>query len=410
MLIISMILSVLILAINPSIVGAGAAVLIVILVWLGQRESQTVNPYYLFLSTPISLLLYSDSVSSIFLPEMSEQVQFVIILGMFSYLAGLLTLRNKALSGVVKEYRNYSFGAFLLIGLMPHLIGIARAGIPFLASDVNLARSAYLAPIIGQFILFLPLTIMVAFKEGSRKKVIISVAVNLISALLLVSKFTVVQFFIFFAFGFVRYQGRKIFPMTRAVAAVLVLVLTPLIFEAVFSMRDTAEQTDFFWRNEIFFGVPLFDEYADYLYLPYTYLTTPWSNFAYIYDVSSKFDYGARSIYGVASFFQLESFLTIEPREIRIPPFNTHAFLSDFYLDFGLFGVVGLSYLLGLLVKQAYVSAIRINDLLSEAIWVTIGFASFLLFFSNHFTNLSYPLVSLLVFSGYRFLSRMFKL
>ena len=75
-------------------------------------------------------------------------------------------------------------------------------------------------------------------------------------------------------------------------------------------------------------------------------------------------------------------------------------------VPFGVVGVILLSFFLGMLVKWSYIAAQRSSDLLQEAIWVTFGFASFLLFFSNHFTSLSYPLISLVFFQFYRLVRR----
>lgn len=395
---------VLILAVNPTLIGAGAAVLVVILIWLGKRESQTINPYVLFLTTPISLILYSESISPVFLPKMNTEVQLVILCGMFSYLAGLLTLSGKKVPGTIRKSRNYSFSIFLILGLTPHLIGIARGIIPPLMSDPSLARSQYLLPVIGQLILFLPITILIAFKDGSRKKMAISIVGNIIGSILLMSKFPLFLYIIFFAFGYFRHQGKRLLPYPKVIA-VFTLVLVPVIFNYIFEIRDDNDQSLYFWRNNISFSLPLLDLYGDYLYLPYIYLTSPWSNFTYIYDISNHLDYGSRSLYGILSFFQLDSLLVHAPPEIRMYPFNTHAYLTDFYLDFGLFGVFSLSYLLGIMVMQIYLKAIRSKDLIDEAIWIIFGFASFMLFFSNHFTNLSYPFISILFFSVYRFLS-----
>ena len=69
--------------------------------------------------------------------------------------------------------------------------------------------------------------------------------------------------------------------------------------------------------------------------------------------------------------------------------------------------MVLLSFLLGFLVKWSYIAAQKSSDVLQEAIWMSFAFASFMLFFSNHFTGLSYPLISLVLFSVYRFVRRL---
>jgi oligosaccharide repeat unit polymerase len=112
------------------------------------------------------------------------------------------------------------------------------------------------------------------------------------------------------------------------------------------------------------------------------------------------------TLHSFLSVFQLDGFFDFVDRPVREVQFNTHGFLADFYLDFGVLGVVCLSYLLGMLVKLSYVLAVEKPDVLSQSAWLCVGFASFMLFFSNHFTGLSYPLLSVILFSSYRGISR----
>lgn len=401
-LLVSTIFAALALAINPSIVGAGAAALMIILVWLGQRESQKINPYYLFLSTPVSLLLYSGSVSRIYLPPIGEGIQLLIIGAIFSYLAGLLFVKGGGRKSKANQSPSYSFYLILCLGLIPYFGGIATTGIPLLASDVNAARLAFFLPIIGQFTIFLPVTMLIAFKRQDRFLIVFSFTLNAVLSAIVVSRFSIAFSAIFFLYGYFRYNGRGLFgvrPVHLIVAAGLAI---PILFEAVFAARESGSQAVYAWQREIEFGSAVLNNYADYTFLPYIYLTSPWSNFAYLFEVPVESSNGARSIYSIASFLQIEGFLNQEPRPVRNGSFNTHAFPSDFFLDFGVGGVILLSFFMGALVKWTYVVAQRSSDVLQEAIWVSFGLASFLLFFSNHFTNLSYPLISLALFEFYR--------
>lgn len=392
-------------AINPSLVGTSAAIIIVALLWLGNREKHVVNPYFLFLLTPISILLYSNSVSPVFLPPLDTNTQLIISAGLFSYLAGLLTIGGNRLKNTPKYSPDYSYYVILILGLTPHVIGVASTGLPVFADNLNAARQTYLLPVIGQLFVFLPVTILIAFRKGQRGKVLVSTTLSFFFAFVMASKFQILFAGLFFFYGYFRYDGKSLLKVPPAALLILTLVAVPLLFEAIYSLRENNPQNQYFWRTQVSFGSLFLDQNADYTYLPYLYLTTPWSNFSYLLELDTQYTYGARSLYSISSVLQLDSALSFDDPAIRRPPFNTHAFLGDFFLDFGVFGVVALSYLLGILVKWCYLVARATTDLLREAIWISIAFASFMLFFSNHFTGQSYPLVSLILFNFYRFLS-----
>jgi oligosaccharide repeat unit polymerase len=125
-----------------------------------------------------------------------------------------------------------------------------------------------------------------------------------------------------------------------------------------------------------------------------------------VVQIHPEWSYGARSLYSLVSVLQLDGFFSIDERPIRAVQFNTHAYLSDFYLDFGVYGVVLLSYFLGAMVKFTYIYALQERDVLSESVWIAFAFASSMLFFSNHFTGLTYPILSFIFFHSYRAVSQ----
>lgn len=394
------------LAINPSLVGSASAILSIILVLLGRREHQTVNPYFLFLSTPISLLLYSDSVSSTFLPAMDLSVQVLIIGGIFAYLAGMLTVNGGRSAMPTANPPSYSFNAILALGLAPHLAGIATVGIPLLAADVNAARASYLLPIFGQFTIFLPVTMLIAFQKRNKPLILVSVVTNVFFSFIVASKFSVMFTGLFFFYAYFRYGGRTLFKINPAYLVIFALLGVPFLFDAIFTVRENTDQIAYAWRRDVMFQSVFLDLYGDYTYLPYLYLTAPWSNFYYVVELHPEWSYGARSLYSMISVFQLDSFFITDERPIRAVQFNTHAYLSDFYLDFGVYGVVFFSYFLGVLVKLTYINALKKRDVLSESVWICFAFASFMLFFSNHFTGLTYPILSFIFFNLYRAISQ----
>lgn len=394
-------LSLFVLAINPSLMGIGSAPLIMLLLWLGLRSTQMVNPYLLFIIAPLSTILYSTAVSPVFLPELDNYTQFVILMGLYSYVIGLMCVQpNKR--RLVSRSANYSFLAIFIIGLIPHLAGIAVTGLPILSENVRAARDAYLLPFIGQFVIFLPLSILIAFKRQSRYLVLLSTSVAMALSVASATKFLILFTALFIIFGYIRYEGRNLLYIKPIYLILLSAASLPLAFNFVFNVRDVGDQTVFLWTSLIYFNYDLLDQNAQYTYLPYLYLTTPISNFAYVVEVQPELTLGARSIFPVAAVLQLDGFLTLEPRPIRMPQFNTHTFITDFYIDFGVPGVMIMSLLLGVIVKITFLTAHASRDVMAEGAWVCVGFASFMLFFSNHFTGLTYPIIAIIIFNAIR--------
>lgn len=400
------ILSIFLLIINLSVMSAACTVLVFLLLWMARKERNPINPYILFLTTPISLLLYTDTLNQQYLPGIQMTTQLLIVGGIYSYLLGLLMLRKRSLSPTPGQLFIPSFWSILAIGLLPHVLGILVAGIPILANDVNAARQSYVIPIIGQFTIFLPLSMLIAFRNKNRFMVLISAVLSIFLSFGVASKFTITLTFLFLIFAYYRYDGRKMFRIRPIYLSLIAVVSVPFLFESIFSVREDVKQLNTKWREEIVFNSSLLETYGDYTYLPFLYLTTPWSNFSYIIEEDLEATYGARTIHPIASIFQLDGLLDIEQRPVRMSAFNTHAYLSDFYLDFGPFGVFLLSFLLGLLVKWSYLRMLRTPDVLNEGAWIAIGFASLMLFFSNHFTGLTYPILALILFNSYRRLGK----
>lgn len=392
--------------VNPSLVGGFSVLLIVFLMWLGKREPLAVNPYYLFVSTPFSLLLYSDSVSKVFLPSMDTYVQFLIVIGNFSFLAGLISGKSVSLARQTAAGPKYSFYLILFLGLFPHILGFLVAGFPLFSSDVTATRATYAIPFFGQFGVFLPVAIIIAFQRRSVPLIVLSVALNLFLSVMTVSKFFILFSFLFFLYAYIRFDGKSLFKFRPWQLVAVGFISIPFMFAFVFSARDTNSQSIYAWRQELRFGSSFLDQFGDFTYLPYMYLTSPWSNFAYLAEVPTNLSYGARSLHSIAAVFQFDSLFDYPPPEVRNEVFNTHSYISVFYLDFGIFGVLIMPFVLGLMVKWAYVRSQASFDALTAGIWVAFAFATFNLFFSNHFTGTGYPVVALVLFTSYRFVRK----
>ena len=66
---------------------------------------------------------------------------------------------------------------------------------------------------------------------------------------------------------------------------------------------------------------------------------------------------------------------------------NTHTYITDFYIDFGYVGAIIASFILGCLIFFFYKKYGMSNDPLLIGFYVLIAYATFMMFFSNHFVN-----------------------
>ena len=84
---------------------------------------------------------------------------------------------------------------------------------------------------------------------------------------------------------------------------------------------------------------------------------------------------------------------------------NTHSFITDFYLDFGYFGAMLASFILGCIIFYCYRKYGLSSDALLVSFYVLISYATLMLFFSNHFI-IGYLLNYYITFGGYYLLMR----
>jgi hypothetical protein len=403
-------LVILIFTLNPGLVSALSGVVFLILLRLGGMERSLFNPFYLFSITPLSLMIYNPEISPHFLTPINFEVGGITFLGLSLFILGLYLVKPKPKDAAPNGFENQHFWVFLLIGTIPHIIGIMIAGLPIIAQgSVDLQRVAYAIPIISQFSIFLPLSIICAFQQKKTYKILLSISLSLFFAIIIVSKFSILLSLSFIIFSVVKYGGRHYISSMIRVSFLAMPLILILLFSKVYDLRGEQEQSETKWRQQISTEVDFIETYGDFVYLPYLYATSPWSNLAHTIEVQENYTYGLTSIRPFISLLQLDDFYQLDQKPIFQWPMNTHAFIADFYRDFGFIGVMLLSLLLGVFVKRIYLNAESVNDTLHDGLWVVVGFATLMMFFSNHFTSVGYPLTTFVLFAFYRYMVRVLK-
>ena len=393
------------LVLNFSLLTILASATLVILLLLGSHEKVPYNPYYFFSTVPISIMFYDSKQFPHFLMEISLGTSFIIFLGIWFFILGLFIKKTRNDMSTKKSISR-SFWVIFMLGTFPYLLSFYIAGVPiFHEGEVDLIRQSTAIPIISQLSLFLPISIISAFQTKSNFKIILSIFTAILFSIAMVSKFLVLFTLIFVIFSLFRYGANlRIGSILKASILPSILAI-PLLFALSFELRNDLDQSDYQWRDNISVSNEWVASYGDYLYLPYLYMTSSWSNVAYSISKHERYEYGLMSAKPLISLLQLDSFVTYPPKPIYQYPMNTHAFITDFYLDGGIFGVIVLSLILGFLVKIVYINSISKFDPLMDGLMISVSFAVLMMFFSNHFTSVGYPLVIFVLITIYRYIA-----
>ena len=391
---------------SGSIINSSLLILF-ILCWLSGKEKHDIfNPYYLLAFTPLSVLIYDTSFNSYFLIEIDAFTYFVIFLGILSFFLGLkFSERIK-----IKDYskQNYRitkklFWFILILGTLPHFLGLYRVGIPILnIANLEQMRMEYLPGGISYFIFFLPLTILIAFYLQKRNLIIISLLFNLFFSIVRVAKFDFLIFLIFFLYAYFKYGNISKQGFKKKIVLILSFLLIPIVFAIAYFLRSGIVMNE----NE-FYSLNMPNTFSGYVALPYFYITTPWSNFAFNFNHVTEFNWGLYTLRPFLSAAQiLDYFHFNSPKTIFQHPFNTYAFLTDYFMDFGVLGIIVLPFLTAAIVYHAYKKSKVSNNPLVAGQYIILGIPTLFLFFSNHFTSVGYPFI---VYIAYGFINMSLK-
>ena len=382
------------------------------------------SPFTLFSSFYLCLSIYASGVSETYLPELSDYTMFLILLGSLSFLFGMVfykifgfirkpKVHLASRSAAVARISDYSYWYLLLIGLMPFFYSIATNGLLILKSEglspleIQEMRSSALLPIFYILTCLLNVAIITAMRKRKKSHIIIVVTVALASAVITVSKMTMVMTMFFISYGVIRNHLIKSnrLKITLLVFGILFFFVMGHFFR---SHRGYDEGVFYAYEENYNVDVSAYTENVKDVFLYYMYIASPYTNFDYVVENTDQFTYGRRTIFPILSITQLKRVFDLEMEKlpIRNAPFNTHTFLADFYVDFGIWGCLFLSFTLGIIVYHFYAKAMLTDDPLDTAIYLYWGYATFMMFFNNHFTSQGYPIAFYLVISAYKAVSK----
>ena len=372
----------------------------------GLGAQYTINPYLLFTIVPLSLLLYDLSVSTHYLVELRQSTYYLAIYNIIMVLLGFriaALLGSNRRSYIWEKSQWYSSRQLskqakvtMLLGLIPTMYGCIT-GIEYLLSfDLNHLKIAVnSAPLASVFQFFLYLGMMCAFASRQKSTIMFCVMTLVFSMILNFSKTTVVMMCITLLVYF--YDASK---KNKKVKKIF-LVSLPLALVLIFASFTIYNNIRFDYDINQYFGdLGYVGNVSSSMFLPIMYLISPWSNLQYIVDTTFGYSYGLWCLKPFLGYLQLDSLLGESVFELipRYSAFNTYTYISVFYRDFGFIGSGICSFVLGCIIMKIHKMKLKYPDSpFISTIFALNMYATVMMFFNNHFQQLSYPYTILII-------------
>ena len=368
----------------------------------GVNIREIYNPFIFFALTPLSLMLYTESVSTTYLNKLKPLTWVLAIVNMIAFLAMLsytsrpkkyerlnetIDTCNENISSLMNRRLIFHAVVLFSLGFFPLLYQIVFGHAFFLASVFTFftfpglamawrSKNKYLISI-------LYLIVALSFMINFNKSIFLSYGlITLICykryfifnkkqfwKMLAISVFGVLAFF-FIAF-----------PLKSMVQDQGLLSLDSLITEII---RYSTSKDDYYAKTIVFNGPAVFR-------FPYMYLVSAWNNVQYIMETQSFHTYGLWFFKPLLSWLQIDGLLgnTFELKPYS--SFNTFTYITVLYKDFGLWGSWIESVFLGYYVGHFFNKYRCSMSAFDIACYAIISQAVIEMFFSNHFFQLSYP-------------------
>ena len=358
----------------------------------GIAQKYIYNPFIILIPTLISFLLYIPEWGGYFFPNLCTLTQSIIAFSFIALFLGISFGINHNISPLIRGYEKESIGIMMGLGLINTIFVIAFYGnVLALSGDALLeAKEGTDIPIIGQLAYFLPASIIVACKRNNTKLIIFTIAISLFAAIITVTKTSILVSFFYILVGFLRFKpdilNSKIGYYLRKYAIIWLPILIIYMFSNNNSIRSDAQggEISYFERSNSSISSEYQGDLAESLFLNYLYYSSPWGNLDY--NIRNNHKRG----YGVNTFAQFGKRFGIDVKTVKkIEPtfLNTHSFLTDYVIDFGAIGAVLASFVLGWLIAFCYCRYGCSDDPIWISFYSLISFATFMLYFSNHFNN-----------------------
>lgn len=357
-----------------------------------RKSGEWFNPYYLFMPTIFSFILYSSEIGGVFMDDLSIRTRLFILFGLSAITMGFSFGKRIKRQPIIIGHLTENFWLIFLIGLLPTAISYMMFGnIASLDGEEMIdAKENFSLPVIGQLAYFLPASIVVACKKNNSKLILLALVFSILAALLTISKTALLLTLVFFIIAISKFNPDITKTKAFRIISRLKFVIIPILIVAMFiynnnkrhSARHNSDMSYVEMSSSSLWGT---SNFAQNMFLNYCYFVQPWSNLNY--NIENNHSNGS---FGGNSFAQFGKKLGINThpcKKIQPTFLNTHTFLTDYYLDFGFFFGIIVCFLMGILIYSCYIKFGLSDDPLLISFYILMAYATIMMFFSNHFNN-----------------------
>lgn len=385
-------------SILSSMLRVVSCVLFLWCIYMGRKETFILNPFWLFSITPLSLLLYNDNVSRIYLQKLTSKTWGLAILNIIAFSMTLfislkIMRRKKAI--IINEqpdkiaYLKQNSVIMMGISFVPVLYRVLFGKVMLFTSVISLC--VYVSIIMGM-------------KTKEKRWIIGILLIAALRFLFVFNKTELIFFLIVIVTGIEKYYELsskskiKILLGLGVSALFMLFVAFPL---KTYVQDNGGNIVDFFTKNVKVvydYGQRIDWSGPEVLKMPYMYLVTAWNNVQYVLETQNTRTYGLWFVKPILGYFQLsglfDSLYELKPYS----SFNTYTYITVLFKDFGYFGSAIGSVFLGWFVAKMYYWYNVSQDSWKVSCYSLTAIAVFEMFFSNHFFGLSYPFTIVLLY------------
>lgn len=367
-------------------------------IYMGRKETYILNPFWLFSITPLSLLLYNDNVSRIYLQKLTSKTWGLAILNIIAFsmtlFISLKIMRRK--KGIIANeqpdkiaYLKQNSVIMMGIGFIPVLYRMLFGKVMLFTSVISLC--VYVSIIMG-------------IKTKEKRWIIGILLIAALRFLFAFNKTELVFFLIVIVTGIEKYYELSSKSKIKILLGLVVSALFMLF--VAFPLKTYVQDNggnivDFFTKNVKVvydYGQRIDWSGPEVLKMPYMYLVTAWNNVQYVLETQNTRTYGLWFVKPILGYFQLsgifDSLYELKPYS----SFNTYTYITVLFKDFGYFGSAIGSVFLGWFVAKMYYWYTVSQDSWKVSCYSLTAIAVFEMFFSNHFFGLSYPFTIVLLY------------
>lgn len=356
-----------------------ALCLMLICYLMGRNERFIVNPMLLFTITPLSLLIYMN-LGDMYMVNLEYETWFLALMNMYVFV-----LAYKYTPSFKNKYYctgNTNIHSLQLQAIVFYLISLMGLFVPVIASIVWMFGIA---------------AIVCALKTRKKSMLLFVIVIFLISALGFTSKSAMLTYCITFIICFEKYyvttEKRR-----KLVKWALGLGVAFMIFSFSFANKDRGTY-DSDEGVEVYTSKGLEWNYDTGLFMPYMYITNGWTNLQFVMETQDIRTNGLWMVKPLLGYLQVSDKFESNYRILPYSSFNTFAYMTYGFKDFGYWFSVIMSVFLGFFVKRIYSRYAISRSPYDSTAYVLVAQATLEMFFSNHFLTQSYPFTIVILMS-----------